>query len=189
MLFHDDPGWVREMISFWEDYLAALLKRVLQCVVPDLICISEDMAYKRFPMISPAMTREFLLPTYQRWGRMILEAGCPLFAIDSDGFVGDLIPVWIEGGVNVCMPMEVAAGNDLLDSRRRFGKAMAFQGGVDKRIIARGGEDLEAHLDHLESVIQDGGYIPSCDHAVPADVCWPDYLHYVRVLAGKTGWL
>ncbi len=27
MLFHDDPGFVRDMISFWEDYIARLLER------------------------------------------------------------------------------------------------------------------------------------------------------------------
>ncbi len=31
-----------------------------------MVHLSEDMAYKQFPMISPAMAREFLLPSWRR---------------------------------------------------------------------------------------------------------------------------
>jgi uroporphyrinogen decarboxylase len=189
MLFLDDSTWVREMVEFWGDYLARLLKRLCRCVVPDMIVISEDIAYKRFPMISPAMAREFLLPVYRSWGEIILGSGCPLYAVDSDGYIGDLIPVWMEAGVNVTLPVEIAAGNDVIEWRRQFGKGIAMQGGVDKRAIARGGESIRGELDRLVPILSEGGLIPICDHAVPSDVSWPNYLEYVRVLAEKTGWL
>jgi hypothetical protein len=41
----------------------------------------------------------------------------------------------------------------------------------------------------LEPVVRGGGYIPGCDHGVPPDVSWPDFLHYARLLAEMTGWL
>lgn len=189
MLFLDDPAWVHEMVEFWGNYLSRLFKRVFQGVVPEMIIISEDIAYKCFPMISPAMVREFLLPVYREWGEIILSSGCPLYAVDSDGFIADLIPVWMEAGVNVALPVEIAAGNDVVELRRRFGKEIALQGGVDKRAIAKGGETIRDELNRLDPVIHEGGLIPTCDHAVPSDVSWPNYLEYVRVLAEKTGWL
>jgi hypothetical protein len=189
MLFLDDPTWVREMVAFWGDYLLCLLKRVFHYVVPDMIIISEDIAYKRFPMISPAMAREFLLPVYRTWGEIIFGSGCPLYAVDSDGYIADLIPVWMEAEVNVTVPVEIAAGNDVVELRRRFGKGIAMQGGVDKRAIAKGGEAIRDELNRLDPVLREGGLLPTCDHAVPADVSWPNYLEYVRVLAEKTGWL
>ena len=66
---------------------------------------------------------------------------------------------------------------------------MAYRGGIDKRAMARGGAVLEAEIARLRPVIDDGGYIPGCDHGVPADVSWPNYAHYVRLLAQATGWL
>ena len=66
---------------------------------------------------------------------------------------------------------------------------MAYSGGVDKRAMARGGAVIAAEIERLRPVIDDGGYIPSCDHGVPADVSWPNYVEYVRLLAGATGWL
>jgi len=189
MMFHDDPAFVKEMISFWEDYIARLLEKAFQYVTPDLVWISEDMAYKKFSMISPAMAREFLLPTWRRWGELIRGVGCPIYGVDSDGFVGELIPIWLEAGINACDPIEVAAGNDIVEFRRSFGREMAFRGGVDKRAMAKGGRVIEAEMKRLEPVIRDGGYIPGCDHGIPPDVSWADFVYYVGLLAQTTGWL
>lgn len=187
--FYDDPAMVRDMLDFWGDYIARLLANVLKRVTPDCVHISEDMAYKAHAMISPAMSREHLLPVWQKWGEVIRGAGVPFFGCDSDGYIGELIPLWIEAGINVCDPIEVAAHNDIVEFRKRFGRDMAYRGGVDKRAMAKGGRAIEAEMDRLCPVIDDGGFIPSCDHGVPADVSWPNYLRYVELLAKATGWL
>jgi hypothetical protein len=66
---------------------------------------------------------------------------------------------------------------------------MAYRQGVDKRCIARGGKEIEEELARIEPVVRDGGYIPGCDHGVPYDISWSDFLHYCRILAELTGWL
>ncbi len=66
---------------------------------------------------------------------------------------------------------------------------MAFQGGVDKRAMAKGGNIIKAEMERLLPVIRTGGYIPSCDHGIPADVSWPCMMEYARILAQMTGWL
>lgn len=189
LLFYDDPPLARDMIAFWEEFISCLLKRTFAEFIPDCVHISEDMAYKCFSMISPAMAREYLLPTWKRWGEIIRGAGVPVYAVDSDGYIGELIPLWIEAGINACDPIEVAAGNDINAFRKKFGKSMAYRGGVDKRAMARGGKTIELEIERLRPVIEDGGYIPSCDHGVPPDVSWPDYAHYVSCLAKATGWI
>lgn len=188
MLFLDDPDFVREMIAFWRDFISGLLSRMQPLIRIDRLAFSEDMAYKAHSMISPAMTRAFLLPTYALWVEQARALGCQLFDMDSDGYIGELIPIWMEAGINVCNPMEVAAHNDLPDFRRQFGHQIAFAGGVDKRAIAAGGSTLDAELARLTPVVHDGGYLPGCDHGVPADVSWPNFLDYCRKLARVCGW-
>jgi uroporphyrinogen decarboxylase len=117
------------------------------------------------------------------------EAGVPVVDMDSDGKIDELIPIWIDAGIKVCDPIEVAAGNDLNEFRKSFGKKMAYTGGVDKRCIARGGKVIEDELARLAPVVKDGGYIPCCDHGVPHDISWPDFQHYARCLAELTGWI
>ncbi|MGD9109903.1 MAG: uroporphyrinogen decarboxylase family protein [Phycisphaerales bacterium] len=189
MMLHDNPGFVEEMIEFWSEYISALMKRTFEYFIPDAIHISEDMAYKGFSMISPDSCRRFLMLCWKKWGRIISDAGVPIYAVDSDGYIGELIPLWIESGINCCDPIEVAAGNDINEFRKKFGKDMAYRGGVDKRCIAAGGTKIEKEIERIKPVIEDGGYIPGCDHGVPSDVSWPNFVNYVGLLAKVTGWL
>ncbi len=189
MAFCDEPDFVHAMIDFWKAYVSRILERTLAWFIPDEVHLSEDMAYKQYSMISPAMVRRFLLRVWREWGEIVRAAGVPLYGMDSDGFVGELIPFWIEAGFTHCDPIEVAAGNEINALRATFGRRMAFFGGIDKRAMAKGGATLEAEIERVRPVIKDGGYIPSCDHGVPADVSWPNYVQCTKLLAQATGWL
>ncbi len=189
MMMMDDPDFVREMIAFWQDFISRLLARIFRDYVPDYIVISEDMAYKSKPMVGPEQSRKFLLDCWRAWTEQAKAAGVPILDCDSDGFVGDLIPVWIEAGINCNSPQEVAAGNDLPAYRRTYGTAMAYRGGVDKRAMARGGAAIREEIARLTPTIRSGGFIPGCDHGIPFDVSWPNFVDYCRLLAQATGWL
>lgn len=190
MLFLDDPEFVQDMVEFWTEFIAQLLERIFAEAGLDRLGISEDMAYKAHSMISPEMSREFLAPAYRRWGDIARANGCRLVDMDSDGFIEDLVPVWIEAGINVCDPIEVAAHNDLPRMRQRFGTQMAYTGGIDKRAMAAGGKVMEAEVMRVvPPLFKQGGYIPGCDHGVPPDISWPNFIDYSRLLAKLCGWL
>ena len=186
----DDPEFIEEMIAFWTEFVSGTMAPILARVELDNVGISEDMAFKQHSMISPAMVRRYLMPAYERWVSEIKASGCPIVSMDSDGYVGELVPIWIESGINCCVPMEVAAGNDIVEYRRRFGRKMAFIGGIDKRAIAKGGEVIEREVMRIvPPLLEEGGYIPGCDHGVPPDISWPNFIEYTRLLAELTGWL
>jgi len=189
MMCIEDPQFVQEMADFWEGFVSKVMARALDEGVVDHLFICEDMAYKEKCMISPAMCRQFLMPSWKRWSAEAKQAGASIIEVDSDGKVNELLPLWIEAGVNVNSPIEVAAGNDINEYRKKFGRKMAYCGGVDKRAIAKGGEVIERELRRIEPVVRDGGFIPSCDHGVPHDISWPNFIHYSRLLGEMTGWL
>jgi uroporphyrinogen decarboxylase len=190
ILMIEQPDFVQEMIDFWRSFTCSVLRRITSRVQLDAIGINEDMAYKQHSMISPAMTREFLKPVYDAWVAIAREGGCLIVDMDSDGFIGELIPIWIEAGINVCDPIEVAAGNDIVAFRRQFGRRIAYRGGIDKRAMAKGGGVLRDEIRRVvPPLLKDGGFIPSCDHGVPSDVSWPNFVDYSRQLAELTGWL
>ena len=189
MMMIEDPELVEEMADFWRGFVSRVLDRALGGATPDALFVSEDMAYKAKSMISPAMARRFLAPAYREWSAKVRAAGAAIVDMDSDGFIGELVPIWIESGVNVCDPIEVAAGNDIVAMRREFGHAIAYRGGVDKRAIAKGGDAIRAELERVAPVVEDGGFVPGCDHGVPSDVSWPAFIDYSRGLARLTGWL
>lgn len=186
----DDPDFVTEMAETCCQFVLKTMEPILARVTPDIVQVNEDMAYKIHSMISPKMARRFLLPVWQTWIEALRKAGVPVIMVDSDGYVDELIPVWIEAGFNACTPMEVAAGNDLVAYRKKYGRKMAYQGGIDKRAIAAGGETMRAEVMRLvPPLLEEGGYIPGCDHGVPPDISWPNFVEYTRLLAQLTGWL
>jgi uroporphyrinogen decarboxylase len=190
VLFADQPAFVQEMIEFRQEFVSQVLERIFKLVKVDRVRISEDMAYTGHSMISPAMVRQFLLPSYRRWIPEIRRSGCALIDIDSDGYIAELIPLWIEAGINACEPIEVAAGNDVVAYRKRFRTQIAYLGGIDKRAIAAGGEALEAEVMRVvPPLLKEGGFIPGCDHGVPPDISWQNYVTYSRRLAQLCGWL
>ena len=190
LLMVDDPGFVQEMVDFWTAFVLRLLQPILDRVVPDEVMVAEDMAYKCHSMISPAMVRRFLLPTWDTWGQAVRRSGCRVFSMDSDGYAAELIPLWIEARFNCCFPTEVAAGNDIVAYRRQYGKQMAYTGGIDKRALAAGGWRMRAEVMRVvPPLLEEGGFIPGCDHGVPPDISWPNFVAYTRLLAELTGWL
>lgn len=189
LLMVEQPEFIDELVAFWTQFMLDVLQPVLAQVEVDFIQVNEDMAYKLHSMISPRMVRRFLMPCWTRWGQAFKAAGVGVYSVDSDGYIGELIPLWIEAGFQNTWPVEVAAGNDILAYRQRYGKAFAYGGGVDKRALAAGGAAMHAELDRLAPLIAAGGYLPTCDHGVPPDVSWPNFIEYTRRLAQLTGWL
>ena len=189
IMMMDDPGLIHEMAEFWTAFMGTMLKKICSYADVDYVFIGEDMAYKAHSMISPQMTREFIQGAYLSWVPIIKDSGCPIIELDSDGCIDDLIPIWIESGINCTSPVEVAAHCDILDYRRRYGKNMAYKQGIDKRIIARGGRELKEHVMNIvPQMFRLGGYIPGCDHGVPPDISWKNYVEFGRLIAKLSGW-
>jgi uroporphyrinogen decarboxylase len=75
-------------------------------------------------------------------------------------------------------PFEVAAGCDVVEIGRQY-PDLAIFGGIDKRILAKGRDAIDAHLAYiLPPMRARGGYIPTCDHGVPEEVPYEDYVYY-----------
>ena len=79
----------------------------------------------------------------------------------------------------VADPIEVAAGNDIVAYRRRFGRQMAYRGGVDKRALAAGPAAIDAALEQkVRPLLAQSGYFPMLDHYAPPDISFENYMYY-----------
>jgi hypothetical protein len=189
-LMIEDEKFIHRMVLYWQKFVLEMLSCLLKKIVPDFVMINEDMAFKLHSMISPRMVKKYLLPTWKAWNVLLKSSGVPLVFIDSDGFIGELIPLWIEAGFDGCFPVEVAAGNDILVYRQEHRKKMAFIGGIDKRSLAAGGKPMLTEvLRVVPPLMKEGGIIPGCDHGVPPDVSWSNFVEYSQILARLTGWI
>jgi len=98
--------------------------------------------------------------------------------VDSDGNVEQLIPLWLESGINGVYPMEVAAGMNVAKLRSQYGRDLVMTGGIDKRTLAKDRKAIDEELARRLPVAERGGYIPHLDHAIPHDVPYENFAYY-----------
>jgi uroporphyrinogen decarboxylase len=80
--------------------------------------------------------------------------------------------------MDVMSPFEVASGCDVVQIGRQF-PWLVMSGGIDKRVLAAGKDAIDRHLEYIIPPMRArGGYFPTCDHAVPAEVSLENYRHY-----------
>ena len=182
LALYDDSSFVQMAAEEMADCILQVLDKALEGMDYDFAVMWEDMAYKTGPLISPEHYRRFFVPQYRRITERLHQAGIDTIMLDSDGNVWDLIPIWLELGICFIYPMEVAAGMDVLVLRKRFGKSLIMGGGMDKRILARDKASIRQVVEEKIALMQEGGYVPGCDHAIPPDVPWENYVYYRECL-------
>jgi len=184
MLFYDEPAFVEEMMDADADFIIAVMDQILDHTDVDLFGFWEDMAFKTGPLLGPELARKYMLPRYQRVIEFLRSRGVEHIALDSDGDITKLIPVWLDAGINLLYPFEVQAGMDVLAVRREYGRNLRMMGGVDKKALAKGPEAIDAELTRVAPLVKDGGYIPAVDHSLPPDISFVNYCYYAeRLLA------
>lgn len=187
-LAYDDPALYEEIIEYVADYFMQLFKPVLGRVSMDFVYIFEDCCFKNGPLFSPDIYRKYYDRHYRRLVDFYHGMGVKYVLLDSDGKIDDLIPCWLDSGIDILLPIEVGTWNQSpVELRKRFGKALRMMGGVDKHVIPKGEKAIRAHLETLKPLVAEGGYIPLPDHRIPPDCSLEQFRTYVRVFKSVFG--
>ena len=182
-MFYDDPKLIEDMMEQMLYLEIAVIKRTLKDIKVQQAAFWEDMAYRAGPLISPAMVRKFMMPRYKKITDLLHSYGVDVVFVDCDGNVEQLIPLWLEVGVNFIWPFEVAAGNDAVAMKKKYGKDLIIGGTIDKRAFIKGKEAIkEEVMSKVPFLLEQGGYIPSYDHWVMPDVTFENYCYYINLM-------
>ena len=187
MAFYDQPRLIEKMMDQRADAIIAIAERMLEDVEIDMFAFWEDMAYNSGSLIGPELFRKFALPRYKRVCDWLKSRGVEFIGLDSDGDAAKLIPIWLDAGINILWPFEVAAGMDVNSVRREYGRDLVIIGGIDKRAVAIGGETMREEVDRIMPLVEDGGYLPEMDHSAPPDISWHNMYEYMEYLMHRLG--
>jgi hypothetical protein len=175
----DDPGLYREII----DSVGSL---VLECVRALLALRSdfdsmgfwEDICFKNGPLVVPREFRELVGPWYRKICAEAEAAGIRFRYVDCDGFIEDLVPAWLDNGVNLMFPVEYGTWKgSIARLRERFGRGLRGVGGMDKSVFGKDRAAVDTELERLRPLVDLGGYLPCPDHQIPPDAEW-DLVRY-----------
>ena len=192
-------GWIRNWAGFegasymiyddrvlFEEIMEQITQVVIKTITPAIEAIDldfaigwEDMCFNHGPIISPALFERYMVPRYKRIAELLARHGIDRVIVDCDGDISQLVPLWIEAGVNCMFPLEIAAGTDPFKLRDQYGEQVLLLGGVNKRPLIEGKSAIKRELKRIEPLVREGGYIPHVDHRVPPDVTYENYLYYL----------
>lgn len=187
-MFYDDPDLIHECMKAWLRLADRVTAWYQQYTDIDELQLDEDICYKVGALISPDMIREFLFPYYQQLfenvarrnvrGSFYHAPGTVLGQLATDGNFSGVLEMYKEIGFNFFAPVEVAADMDVVALRKKYPDIL-LSGGFDKRILAAGKDAIDREIDRIMPFMKKaGGYYPTCDHGVPEEVKFDDYLYF-----------
>jgi uroporphyrinogen decarboxylase len=141
----------------------------------DIIKIGDDLGSQDNLLISPTLYREILKPVHADLIAFIKSKTKAKVFFHSDGDIFDLIPDFIEIGVDILNPIQSGAGrmSDLARLKKTYGADLTFCGAIDTQRILPYGSPAEVRSE-VRRVIDllgpGGGYMLAAVHTVMDEV-------------------
>lgn len=182
LVVYDDPAFFEEMVTTMADCIVGTLTRLLETGGQfDACAMWEDMCYNAGPLLSPRHFKRYLVPHYRRIADLLHRYGVDVLWVDCDGKIDELLPLWLDAGVNCMFPIEVGNwGADPVQYRKLYGRDLLMIGGFDKHILAQSYAAIDHEIERLAPLVAEGGYMPLCDHRVPPDVPLAHYRYFLE---------
>lgn len=176
---YEDPELIVDIVNAFGETIVAVLDEALPHVQVDFGHGWEDICYNMGPIVNPSFVREVAGPWYRKIADKLNQHGCCVYSTDTDGNIMPIVDVFLENGLNTQFPIEVNGGTDPCALRDLYGKNVRLWGGVNKKIFYGDKEDIRREMLRLQPYVAQGGFIPTVDHRVPADVSLDAYKHYL----------
>lgn len=199
LAYYEQPELMADIMATLTETTIRVLEQVTERVRVDQLMVHEDFAGRSGPMVGPIQIREHFQPYYRRVWDLMSSRGARVFEQDTDGNINAVIPALLDCGLNSIYPMEPAAGMDIVEVRKQYGKRLAVRGGIDKHVLRKDREAIRRELEHkFDPALLAGGCVFGLDHRIPNGTPLENYRYYVtlgRELLGlppldpsRTGW-
>jgi len=176
-----EPEWCADMFNhFLEMSLVHLDMIWEEGYTFDSVFWCDDLGYRNGTFFSLDTFRELLRPAQKRAVDWAHAKGIKAH-LHSCGNVMDLVPDFVEIGIDALNPLEVKAGMDTFRLKREFGDKLVLHGGVNA-VLWNDLDAIEAEMrERIPILKESGGYIFSSDHSIPSSVSLDGFRHIVAL--------
>ncbi len=188
------PGWLRGFENWYCDLVAApqyaeallditneIQYEYVRCMleeIGDLITVyvdSQDFGTQNGPLISIDMFRKYVKPRIKKIYDLVKSKSKAKVFVHSCGSVYELLPEFIEAGVDILNPVQISAAKmDSAKLKKEFGRDLVFWGGgVDTQQILPHGTPQQVKdcvRRQIEALAPGGGFVFNTVHNIQADV-------------------
>jgi hypothetical protein len=168
-----NPQQSFELMGRCADFAVSLAQQAVRRFPLDWLWTGDDVASQTTMLMSPATWRELIKPHLARATKVGKDRGLWV-AYHCCGSLPEIIEDLIEIGVDVLNPIQYGCpGMGAEELKRKYGKRLAFMGGVDTQgLLPNGtaGEVAAATRRLIETMSSEGGgFILAASHTVPPE--------------------
>ncbi len=189
--------WVSALLDRLVEFKSAYWERALAEIgdLVDIVVEADDLGGQHAPLMSPRTYRQVIQPWHRRLFSSIKAQAPVKVFYHTCGAVRPLLPDLIEAGIDILNPVQIsAAGMDLKELKRDFGRELVFWGGgVDtQRVLGTATPaEIKDHVRrNIEVLAPGGGFVFAAVHDIQANVppenimamweAWREYASYER---------
>ena len=141
----------------------------------DVVSFGDDLAFQDRPMVRPDVYRRLIKPHHAAIVELIKRITGASVMYHCCGAIRDLIPDFIEIGVDAINPVQVSAAGmgDTAALKREFGADLTFWGGIDTQHVLPYGSPADVREEvrrRIEDLADGGGFVLAAVHDIQADV-------------------
>ena len=150
----------------------------------DLMFIGGDVAYDKGMFYSPDTWRKYFKPMLRNMCQAFKSAKPDIKILyHGCGNASAVYDDMIECGIDAYQTLEVKAGLDVVELKKKYKNRLAFVGNIDVREVLTGDqESLKRDVLRRLNAAKGGGYIPMSDHSVPDNVPIENYDFYMDLI-------
>ncbi|NVM55837.1 MAG: hypothetical protein HWN66_19210 [Candidatus Helarchaeota archaeon] len=179
---YDRPKFIRRLLERVNNYWIEIGKREIDLGV-DAILLTDDLAYKSGPYLSPRHMEKFIWPTFKK--RLKAFRKVPVI-LHSDGNITTLLDSIVQHGINGIHSLEPTAGMDIGEVKKQYGDKLVLLGNIDCGELLTRGTETEVTQTVKKTIAlaaPGGGYFLSTSNGVHRNVKVENLLAMCR--AGK----
>ncbi len=165
--------WIERDRKMRVAYLKMMLDRFPDV---DSILVGVDYGCNTGPLISPALFRRWIMPGWCEVASEVHRRGKKLI-LHSCGNNWLLLDMFVESGIDVYQSIQISAGMDMGELKRRYGGKLTLWGGAGMEQLIGGTPEScrEEILRSIRAAAAGGGFIAGASHSVGVGVKFANY--------------
>lgn len=164
-----DKSFVNGLLDKLMEYNLAIVEHACSLDI-DIFRFGDDWGQQRGLIMGVDLWREFIKPRIKQMYELVKSKG-KYVMIHRCGKVDGILPELIEGGLDIFNPFQPEV-MDVFEVKKRYGNRLSFYGGISIQRTLPCGRIVQVkdEVRRLIDVVgEDGGYIASPSHDMPAD--------------------
>ena len=152
----------------WFEYYMEAVRQYIQ-----IIMVADDLGTQEGLQLHPNLYRKVVKPYHKKLYQFIKDNSDAYLFFHTDGSVYELIPDFIEMGIDILNPIQSSVKNmKPLKLKQEFGKDLIFWGGgcaaQDTLPFGTPKEVKEEVMRRIDELAPGGGFVFAQDHIIPA---------------------